>query len=64
MQQLQQLASSDRPFVKANLADWWIPQLSSKSSTDPGLSTQMTVGRRTHVRILREHRSSARNIPE
>ncbi len=35
LQQLQQLAAADRDFVRAQLADHWIPQLSSKHSTEP-----------------------------
>jgi len=35
LQQLQQLAAGDRPFVASQLADRWIPQLSSKHSTEP-----------------------------
>jgi len=34
-QQLHQLAAGDRLFVTAQLADHWIPQLSSKHSTEP-----------------------------
>jgi serine/threonine protein kinase len=35
LQQLQQLAAGDRPFVASQLADRWIPQLSSKHATEP-----------------------------
>jgi serine/threonine protein kinase len=35
LQQLQQYAAGDRSFVLAQLADRWIPQLSSKHSTEP-----------------------------
>ena len=35
LQQLQQYAAGDRSFVLAQLADRWIPQLSSKHSTQP-----------------------------
>jgi hypothetical protein len=35
LQQLQQLAAGDRPFVSTQLADHWIPRLSSRHSTEP-----------------------------
>jgi hypothetical protein len=54
-QQLRQLAAGDRAFVSAQLADRWIPQLSSKHGTE-----QWTHDREDHVvydpgQILQEH---------
>jgi serine/threonine-protein kinase len=48
-QQLQQFAAEDRPFVTAQLADHWIPQLSSKR---PGTIDD---GVWDNVRTLQEH---------
>jgi hypothetical protein len=63
VQQLQQLASSDRPFVKANLADWWIPQLSSKRSTEPWTVDPEDGVKYDPVRILREHQQLRQKYP-
>jgi eukaryotic-like serine/threonine-protein kinase len=41
LQQLQQLAAGDRPLISAQLADHWIPQLSSKR---PGIVDPETPG--------------------
>lgn len=49
-QQLQQLASSDRPFVSAELADRWVPQLSAKR---PGVVDDGVVW--DNARTLQEH---------
>ena len=50
LQQLQQLASQDEPYVVAQLADWWVPQLSTKQpgTFDDGVTYD-------NVRILQEH---------
>jgi len=63
LQQLQQLASSDRPFVQANLADSWIPQLSSKSSTQPWTVDPDDGVTYDPVRILREHQQLRQKYP-
>jgi hypothetical protein len=55
VQRLRQLANSDRPFVQANLADWWIPQISSKSSTEPWTVDPDDGLTYYPLRILREH---------
>ncbi|MCV7409477.1 hypothetical protein AWC05_28880 [Mycobacterium florentinum] len=34
-QQLQQLAAQDQPYIVSNLADHWVPQLSSKLGVPP-----------------------------
>ena len=34
-QQLQQLADQDEPYIVSNLADHWVPQLSSKLGVPP-----------------------------
>jgi serine/threonine-protein kinase len=49
-QQLSQLVSGDRPYIAANLADRWIPQLSSKR---PGVVDDGQVF--NNVLILQEH---------
>jgi hypothetical protein len=63
VQQLQRLASSDRPFVEANLANWWIPQLSSKSSIEPWTRDPEDGGTYDPVRILREHQQLRQKYP-
>jgi hypothetical protein len=63
VQQLQQLASSDRPFVTENLAGWWIPQLSSKSSTGPWTVDPEDGTTYDPVRILREHQQLRQKYP-
>lgn len=63
IQQLQQLASSDRPFVQENLAGWWIPQLSSKSSTEPWTVDPEDGTTYDPVRILREHEQLRQKYP-
>ena len=49
-QQLRQLVSGDRPYISANLADHWVPQLSSKR---PGVVDDGQVY--NNVLILQEH---------
>jgi len=63
VQQLQRLANSDRAFVKANLADWWIPQLSSKSSIEPWTFDKEDGTTYDPVRILREHQQLRQKYP-
>ncbi|WP_230981586.1 hypothetical protein [Mycobacterium malmoense] len=58
LQQLQQLASSDSPFVKAELANWWVPQLSSKR---PGVVDDGVVW--DNVRTLQEHLQLRQQYP-
>ena len=62
-QRLRQLASSDRPFVQANLADWWIPQISSKSSTEPWTVDPEDGLTYYPLRILREHQQLRQKYP-
>jgi hypothetical protein len=62
-QQLERLADSDRPFVKANLAGWWIPQLSSKSSIEPWTHDPEDGGTYDPAQILREHRQLRQKYP-
>lgn len=57
-QQLQQLAISDRPFVTAELADQWVPQLSSKR---PGVVDDGVVW--DNARTLQEHLQLRRQYP-
>ena len=61
LQQLQQLAAGDRPFVSAQLADRWIPQLSSKHSTQPWTHDSEDGVVYDTVRICRNISSSAGN---
>jgi hypothetical protein len=63
VQELQRLASSDRPFVQANLADWWIPQLSSKNSTEPWTFDSEDGVTYDPARILREHQQLRQRYP-
>jgi hypothetical protein len=58
LQQLQQQASEDRPFVTAKLADWWVPQLSSKR---PGVVDDGVVW--DNARTLQEHRQLRQKYP-
>jgi hypothetical protein len=34
LQQLQQIANSDRPFVTANLTNWWVPPTELQKTGD------------------------------
>jgi hypothetical protein len=63
LQQLQQLASSDRPFVQASLVDWWIPQLSSKRSSEPWTVDPENGVTYDPGRILQEHRQLRQKYP-
>jgi hypothetical protein len=58
LQQLQELAGSDRPFVTANLTNWWVPQLSSKRTgiVDDGVEWD-------NARTLQEHRQLREKYP-
>lgn len=58
LQQLQQLANSDRPFVKSHLVDWWVPQLSSKR---PGVRDEGVVW--DNVRTLQERLQLRQRYP-
>jgi hypothetical protein len=62
-QQLPQFAASDRPFVSAQLADRWIPQLSSKRSTQPWTYDSEDGVAYDTVRILQEHRQLRQQYP-
>jgi hypothetical protein len=62
--QLQQLASSDRPYVTANLANRWIPQLSSKSSREPWTVDPENGVTYDPARILQEHRQLRQQYPD
>jgi hypothetical protein len=52
-QQLQQLAADDRSFVAAQLADRWVPQLSSKrpGTVDEGFTWDDTLTLQEHQRL-------------
>jgi hypothetical protein len=52
-QQLQQLAADDRPFVASELADRWVPQLSSKQpgTMDDGFTWDDTLTLDEHQRL-------------
>ncbi len=63
MQQLRQLASSDRSFVQASLADWWIPQLSSKRSSEPWTVDPENAVIYDPGRILQEHQQLRQKYP-
>lgn len=53
--QLQQLAASDKDFVNAQLADHWIPQLSSKHAIEPWTHDSYEGRTYDSVAILQEH---------
>jgi serine/threonine protein kinase len=57
LQRLQQLASSDRPFVTAQLADKWVPQLSSKRPgvVDDGVEWDNARTLQEHLRLRRQY---------
>ncbi|MDI3312735.1 MAG: protein kinase [Mycobacterium sp.] len=57
-QRLRQLARADRPFVSAELADHWVPQLSSKR---PGVVDDGVVW--DNARILQEHLALREEYP-
>ena len=54
-QQLQQLAAGDKDFVNAQLADHWIPQLSSKHAIEPWTHDSNEGKTYDSVAILQEH---------
>jgi hypothetical protein len=58
LQELQQLASSDSSFVTEQLANWWVPQLSSKR---PGVVDDGIVW--DNARTLQEHRQLRQRYP-
>ncbi|MEY8015694.1 serine/threonine-protein kinase [Mycobacterium servetii] len=58
-QQLREIADEDRPFVAANLADHWVPQLSSKR---PGVVDQGVVWDNTMT--LQEHLDLRQRYPD
>jgi serine/threonine protein kinase len=53
--QLQQLAAGDKDFVNAQLADHWIPQLSSKHAIEPWTHDSNEGKTYDSVAILQEH---------
>ncbi len=55
LQQLQQLAAADRDFVTTQLANHWIPQLSSKHSTTPWTYDPEDGTEYHNEQILQEH---------
>lgn len=63
VEQLQRLADSDRSFVRADLAGWWVPQLSSKSSAEPWTKDPEDGRIYDPVRILREHQQLRARYP-
>jgi hypothetical protein len=64
LQQLQQQASSDRPYVTAHLADSWVPQLSSKRSTQPWTRDPENGVEYDSARTLQEHRQLRQKYPD
>ena len=58
-QQLRQIANDDRPYVSAQLADRWVPQLSSKR---PGVVDDGVVW--DNAMTLREHQQLRRKYPD
>lgn len=59
VQRLRQIASDDRPFVSAQLADRWVPQLSSKR---PGVVDNGVVW--DNAMTLREHLQLRQRYPD
>jgi serine/threonine protein kinase len=55
LQQLQQLAAEDRPLASSQLADRWIPQLSSKHGTEPFTYDNEDGTTYTSTQTLQEH---------
>lgn len=64
LQQLQQQASEDRPYVTAHLANWWVPQLSSKRSAQPWTYDSEDGVEYDTVRTLQEHRQLRQKYPD
>lgn len=58
VQQLRQIANDDRPFVSSQLADRWVPQLSSKR---PGVVDNGVVW--DNAMTLQEHRQLRQRYP-
>ncbi len=60
LQWLRERASLDRPFVSTQLADWWVPQLSSKRPgvVDQGLVWDNAMIRQEHVDLGERYRDS------
>ena len=56
-QQLRQIANSDRPFVAARMADYWVAQLSSKRPgvVDQGIVWDNATTLREHVQLRRRY---------
>jgi len=56
-QQLRQIASDDRPFVSAQLADRWVPQLSSKRPgvVDEGVVWNNALTLQEHLRLRQQY---------
>jgi eukaryotic-like serine/threonine-protein kinase len=57
LQQLQQLAADDRSYVSAQLADRWIPQLSSKRPgvVDDGVVWNNSLTLQEHLRLRQQY---------
>jgi serine/threonine-protein kinase len=57
LQQLRQIAADDRPFVSAQLADRWVPQLSSKRPgvADDGVVWNNTLTLQQHLRLRQQY---------
>jgi hypothetical protein len=62
-QQLSRIANDDRPYATENLANRWIPQLSSKKSTEPWTVDPENGVTYDPVRILQEHRQLRQQYP-
>jgi serine/threonine-protein kinase len=56
-QQLRQLVNSDRPAVAAQLADRWVPQLSSKRPgvVDNGVTWDNAMALQEHLRLRQQY---------
>jgi serine/threonine kinase PknH len=56
-QQLRQIANDDRPFVTAQLADRWVPQLSSKRPgvVDDGVTWDNAMTLQEHLRLRQRY---------
>ena len=57
LQQLQQLAAQDEPYILANLADQWVPQLSSKHPGiyDDGIVYNDASTLQEHLRLRQQY---------
>jgi serine/threonine-protein kinase len=56
-QQLQQFVNDDRAYVNAQLAERWVPMLSSKHSTEPWTYDSEDGVSYDSVQTLREHQA-------